>query len=204
MRDLTQLLSAGGARLLFALAVWLYGGEGANLLLRFLPMRTIDPLLRRYGARIGKNVRFHAPVVVHNAAAPGPLYRRLTVGPGCYLGRDLLLDLQDRIVLEERVTLSLRVSIFTHTDVGNSPLRDHLVPVTQAPVTIRRGAYVGAGVTILQGVEVGECAVLAAGAVVIRDVPPYTVVAGVPARAVRSLRVADPESTLAEGTHEAS
>ncbi len=52
---------------------------------------------------------------------------------------------------------------------------------------IRRGAVIGAGAIILPGVEIGESSIVAAGAVVTRDVPPRTVVAGVPARAIYSI-----------------
>lgn len=55
------------------------------------------------------------------------------------------------------------------------------------PIVIKRNAWIGAGATILPGVTVGENAVVAAGAVVSRDVPPNTVVAGVPANVVKTL-----------------
>jgi len=53
------------------------------------------------------------------------------------------------------------------------------------PVTVKRGADIGAGATILPGVTVGEDAIVGAGAVVTRDVPAYSIVAGVPARILR-------------------
>jgi acetyltransferase-like isoleucine patch superfamily enzyme len=62
--------------------------------------------------------------------------------------------------------------------------------VTAAPITIGRNVWLGAGATVLQGVTVGDDAVVAAGAVVTRDVPPATLVAGVPARVVKA--VTDP------------
>jgi UDP-2-acetamido-3-amino-2,3-dideoxy-glucuronate N-acetyltransferase len=55
------------------------------------------------------------------------------------------------------------------------------------PTSIRRGASVGSGAAILCGVTIGERALVGAGAVVTHDVPPDTVVAGVPARLLRSL-----------------
>jgi acetyltransferase-like isoleucine patch superfamily enzyme len=57
--------------------------------------------------------------------------------------------------------------------------------VSVAPVVIGRGAYLGAHVAVVAGVTIGEHSVVGAGSVVTRDVPAWTVVAGVPARAVK-------------------
>ncbi len=59
--------------------------------------------------------------------------------------------------------------------------------ITTAPIRIGRGAWITAGATVLQGVTVGDDAVVAAGAVVTKVVPPRTLVAGVPAQVVRAL-----------------
>ena len=59
--------------------------------------------------------------------------------------------------------------------------------ITTAPIRIGRGVWIAAGAMVLQGVTVGEDAVVAAGAVVTKDVPPRTLVAGVPAQVIRSL-----------------
>ena len=59
------------------------------------------------------------------------------------------------------------------------------------PVTIGDNVWIGGGVTIIGGVTIGKNAVVAAGSVVIRDVPPDTLVAGNPARVVRKITAAD-------------
>lgn len=166
----------------------IYGGEGINIPLMFMPTQVIAPTLRANGATIGQRVRFRSPLVIHNSdIVRRRYYEKLTVGDDCYFGRELFLDLQDRIVIEDQVTISHRVMILTHTDAGESPLRGGFIPTTQGPVIIRRGAYIGANVTILQGVEIGEASVVGAGAVVTRSVAPASVVAGVPARVIKSL-----------------
>jgi acetyltransferase-like isoleucine patch superfamily enzyme len=53
---------------------------------------------------------------------------------------------------------------------------------------VGRNVWIGAGATVLQGVTIGDDAVVAAGAVVTRDVPPAVLVAGVPARVVKPVR----------------
>jgi maltose O-acetyltransferase len=170
------------------LAAAIYGGEGVNVPLMFMPTQVIAPTLRACGAAVGERVRFRSPLVVHNSdLQAGRYYQKLSVGNDCYFGRELFLDLQDRIVIEDHVTISHRVMILTHTDAGTSPLKDKFIETSQAPVIIRRGAYVGANVTILQGVEIGEASVVGAGAVVTQAVAPATVVAGVPARVIRQV-----------------
>jgi acetyltransferase-like isoleucine patch superfamily enzyme len=141
--------------------------------------------LRLLGARIG------ARVVLHDVRFFN-LYRRglsgLGVGDECFLGDECLLDLAEEVRLESQVTLAERVTILTHTNVGyhDHPLQAHFPPMA-APVTVGRGSFVGANATILPGMRIGEGSFVAAGAVVTADVPARTLVAGVPARAVRTL-----------------
>jgi acetyltransferase-like isoleucine patch superfamily enzyme len=73
-----------------------------------------------------------------------------------------------------------------HSDPSPSPLRN-IYPKKSLPIHIKKGAWIGAGSIILHGVTIGEYSVVAAGAVVTKNVPPYTVVAGVPARVVKKL-----------------
>ena len=159
--------------------------------LAMIPYRValVPPLragwLRLLGARIGRRVVMH-DVRFFN------LYRRglsgLVIGDESFLGDECLLDLAEGIVLGPQVTLAERVLILTHTNVGykDHPLQRHF-PAAAAPVRIEGGSFVGANVTILPGITVGAGSFVAAGAVVTADVPPRTLVAGVPARPLRAL-----------------
>jgi acetyltransferase-like isoleucine patch superfamily enzyme len=143
------------------------------------------PWLRLLGARVGRGAVLH-DVRFFN------LYRRglagLEIGDECFLGDECLLDLAEGIRLERQVTLAERVLVLTHTNVGyrDHPLQAHF-PAMAAPVVVEAGSFLGANVTVLPGVRVGSRSFVAAGSVVTADVPPRTLVAGVPARAVRSL-----------------
>ena len=110
------------------------------------------------------------------------------IGDECFLGDECLLDLAEGIRLERQVTLAERVLILTHTNVGydDHPLQRHF-PAMAAPVVIESGSFLGAGAIVLPGVRIGARAFVAAGSVVTADVPPATLVAGVPARPVRTL-----------------
>ena len=81
-----------------------------------------------------------------------------------------------------------RVTILTHTNVGfkNHPLQQFF-PATSASVKIDSGNFIGTNVTILPGIKIGRKAMVAAGAVVCDDIPDEFVVAGVPARVIRTV-----------------
>ena len=141
--------------------------------------------LRLLGARIGPGA------IVHDVRFFN-LYRRgvagLSLGRECFLGDECLLDLAEAIVLEDQVTFAERVLVLTHTNVGyrDHPLQRHFQPLA-APVVVEAGCFVGAGAILLPGIRVGRGSFVAAGSVVTQDVPPGTLVAGVPARVVRAL-----------------
>jgi len=157
--------------------------HGVMRLLLFPQLRV--PFLRMLGASIGRDSIIHG-VRLFNLYSSG--LKSFRLGEECFIGDDCLFDLADAITMEDQVTLAERVTVITHINVGyqDHPLQAAF-PSQKLPVIFRRGCFVGACATILPGVEVGEEALVAAGALVDKRVPPRTVVAGVPARVVRKL-----------------
>ena len=125
-------------------------------------------ILREYGAKVGDGCSLYAPLHIVNADGD---FSNLVIGDRVHLGADVLIDLADRVEIADEATLSMRCTLITHIDVGPGPLRARL-PRKQAPVRIGRGAYLGAGTTVLHGVTIGAAAILGAHALVAHDVAP--------------------------------
>jgi acetyltransferase-like isoleucine patch superfamily enzyme len=105
----------------------------------------------------------------------------ISVGEFCTIGDSCFLDGRETIVMGDCVNIGSHVTIYTRQHDVDSPD----FAETGGPVTIGSYAWLGSHSIVLPGVTIGQGAVVAAGAVVTRDVAPYTMVAGVPARFVR-------------------
>jgi acetyltransferase-like isoleucine patch superfamily enzyme len=114
--------------------------------------------------------------------------RNVFINQGCTLNDIGGIEIGDDVLIGPRVSL-----ISSGHPLDPSQRRRQIVA---APIVIERNVWLAAGAMVLQGVSVGEDSVVAAGAVVTRDVPPGTLVAGVPAQVVRTIsahdRPADP------------
>jgi len=161
---------------------FLYGYEGINILLKLAPSRAIVQILRRFGARIGQNVRIQAPLTIHNADQFKPIYKNLTIADGCYLGRDCIIDVMGKIEIRSNSTLSHRVVLNTHTNPGRSPLKNERLKTTHGNITIGDGAYIGVGVMILEDVVIGKNTIIGAFSLVNRSIPEGRKAFGVPCK----------------------
>ena len=115
---------------------------------------------------------------------------RLTIGDGCFVNHDCLIDAAGDVTLGRNVALANLVSLLTSGHEIGDPRARAGIRVLK-PIVVGDGAWLGANVTVLGGVAIGVGAVVAAGSVVRADVPPHTLWAGVPARFVRELPVGD-------------
>ena len=136
-------------------------------------------LLRIAGARIGNDVVIF-DVVFSNLYHYG--FTKLSIGDRVFLGDQVMLDVRGGITLEDDVTVSNRSTIVSHINVGypDHPLQSNY-PTKESPVVLKKGSYIGTGTIILPGVTIGRESVVAAGAVVTKNVPDHVMVAGVPA-----------------------
>jgi galactoside O-acetyltransferase len=143
----------------------------------------VTGLLRRFGATIGENTRVYTPLTLVNA---GRDFTNLILGNNVYLGHGAVLDLKERIVVEDNVTISMGATMATHFHMGEIPLREGF-PSKSGSIRIRGNVYLGSNVVVLSGVEIGGGSVIGAGAVIIADVPPGVVAGGVPARILKKI-----------------
>lgn len=113
------------------------------------------------------------------------------IGNHVYIGPNVHIDIlyPKLITIEDYVSIGMNSMLFAHSNPTNSIwIKKHYYPRKVAPVTIKKGAWVAPGVTILCGVTIGENSVVGAHSLVTRDVSPYTVCAGVPAKEVAKLQ----------------
>ena len=147
-----------------------YGGIG----LRYM-------VLRRLAERCGENIRVGPRVDIGN-------WENLRIGdnvsihPGCYL------EAAGGITIGNDVSIAHHTSILSTNHTWSDPalpIRDN--PVTYSEVIVDSDVWIGCGVRVLAGVRLRSRTVVAAGAVVHEDVPPGSLVGGVPARALKSI-----------------
>jgi acetyltransferase-like isoleucine patch superfamily enzyme len=130
-------------------------------------------MYRSLGMKIGRRTSIYMGGEIRHPAA-------ISIGDNTIIGHGVILDGRHGISIGNNVNFSTGVWIWTvqhdHTDPG---FRD-----VGGPVVIGDHAWISCRTVILPGITIGEGAVVAAGAVVTKDVAPYTVVGGVPAKKI--------------------
>ncbi len=179
------LLPAAGARI---------GSAAWRLLAARLWLRRCE-LGRRVRVRGRPLVEGQGRIVVEDGVAIWSHLARtqLSAGPGATLrlGAGTFVNTGAAISARARVDIGRNCQIANHVVIMDSDFhglveRDR--PEPPAAIVVEDDVWIAVRATVLKGVRIGRGAVVAAGAVVVQDVPPYTLVAGVPARVVRTLR----------------
>lgn len=136
-----------------------------------------DLLSQITGSKIDDSVAVFTPLYINYG-------KNTKIGKNVFINFDcVFLDLGG-ITIEDNVLIAPKVSLLSEGHPLSPNERQSLVP---GHVHVKKNAWIGAGATILPGVTVGENAVVAAGAVVSKDVPANTVVGGIPAKQIKSL-----------------
>lgn len=102
-------------------------------------------------------------------------------------------DFEDKLFIGKNVSIAPNVTFICESSANNGQEINQIPYVAEvltcnAKIVVEDEVWIGANVTILQGVTIGRCAVIGAGSVVTKDVPAYSVVVGAPARVVRNLK----------------
>lgn len=113
-----------------------------------------------------------------------------TIGKDVYIGEDLIIidELEPRspLYIGNRVAIAERVTLVIASRPNFSSISPY-VPTAYGPITIKDDAWLGTGVIVLPNVTIGQGAVVGASSLVTKDVPPFTIVAGVPAKTLRKI-----------------
>ena len=155
-----------------------------NYVVRGCLNRFVSFFYKRMMMCCGSNVRFASLSSLIT-------YRNVSIGNDVYLGPyAIILATESRVFIGNKVLFGPRVTLIggDHriTDVGRF-IYDVLdkLPGDDLDIHIEDDVWVGANATILKGVTIGRGAVVAAGALVVKNVPPYAIVGGVPAKVLK-------------------
>lgn len=111
---------------------------------------------------------------------------RIRIGAESYINRHTILDAAESIVLGEKCMIGPFCVLIDHDHGMDSGQDVQDQPLITSPIILGRAVWIGAHVTVLKGVTIGDGAVVAAGSVVTKDVPANAIVAGVPAKQIGS------------------
>lgn len=137
--------------------------------------------------QIGKGARLEA--VGWSASKPGP---QIQIGNWTSIQYYFHCGAVESVTIGNYVLIAGRVFISDHDHEFNHPEKPAIRSgLHVAPVVIEDGVWIGEGAAILKGVRIGQRSVIGANAVVTKDIPPYSVAAGVPARVIKTLKNTD-------------
>ncbi len=143
--------------------------------------------LSRHGIMCGDHVTIGAYATIKPSSYYGrSIGEGLVIGDNSNIGRYAYIGCSGFITIGKNVMMGPRVNLFAenHNYAGPGLIKSQ--GVIRQPIVIEDDCWIASGVTILAGVTIGTGSVVAAGSVVTKDVPPYSVVAGIPAQVIKT------------------
>lgn len=139
----------------------------------------------KLGVTFVKEQPYSPPIIDKNTKIKGD-FRNVVLHNACSIYYGALLVANDKIEIGSNTAIAYGVTIITSANPDPHNLLFKKYGRTHSPVIIGNNCWICANVTILQGVSIGECCVVGAGAVVTEDIPPYSLAVGIPAKVVNT------------------
>lgn len=142
--------------------------------------------LSKNGIIIGNNVSILRNTIIECTGVIRELGEGLIIGDNVGIAQNCFIQVRGKVVIGNDVIFGPNVSIFSENhNFDNPDLPISVQGETRKGVTIEDGVWLGTQVVILDGVKIGKNSIVAAGSIVNKDVAPYTIVGGVPAKLIK-------------------
>jgi acetyltransferase-like isoleucine patch superfamily enzyme len=142
--------------------------------------------LCKTGIKFGKNVSLRSGTIIDCTGVIRELGEGLVVGDYVGISEGCFIQVRGSVVIGSYVMMGPNVSVFSENHGTSNPdIRLIDEKNIRKGVTIEDNVWIGSSAIILDGVTVGQGSIIAAGCVVTRDVPPFTIVAGVPGNVIK-------------------
>ncbi len=143
--------------------------------------------LSKSGVFIGNNVSILKNTIIECTGVISELGECLYIGNNVGIAQNCFIQVRGKVIIEDNVIFGPNVSVFSENHIFDNPeLPVNLQGVIRKGVKIENGVWIGARAVILDGVTVGNNSIVAAGSIVNKDVPPYSIVGGVPAKLIKT------------------
>jgi maltose O-acetyltransferase len=147
----------------------------------WVSFRLRPQLFRWFGLKVGRHCILQPGITWHNRLQPIELDDCVAVG------KNVFLDAVSPIQIGCYVDIGFGCTLATGTHTIDTTFQDYRPRIPAGPIVIENHVWLGANVTVLGGVRIGCGSVVAAGSVVTKDVPPNTLVGGVPAKVLKAI-----------------
>ena len=142
--------------------------------------------LSKEGVKIGNNVSIHRNTIIECTGVIRNLGIGLEIGDNVGIAQNCFIQVRGKVTIGSNVIFGPGVFIFSENHIFENPdLPVSVQGETRKGVIVEDGVWIGTRAVILDGVIVGKNSIVAAGSIVNKNVPPYTIVGGVPAKIIK-------------------